>query len=241
MAAAHCTEETSSAPRTQQGHTHRISRNNPLECGSSGQVSTGASLWAQGQITVSVSGGLQERKSREQVSWGWGVGTQMKPGALLPVLLGLWAVGTISAGTISAGTYYNSMYAVGCSIFEAALDRDGASGLLDSQPHRALSGSEHQGERVWRAMIWVRAQDCKGLQGVPPQTKSRATKGVAGANAKESCTPQATSTEETILGGAPEEESQLPWTACQPLRIRKNLLPPTVLLQRPLLAKHDIM
>lgn len=47
---------------------------------------------------------------------------------------------------------------------------------------------------------------------MPPQTKSRAKKGVAGANAKESCTPQATSAEETILGGAPEEESQLPGT-----------------------------
>lgn len=80
------------------------------------------------------------------------------------------------------------MHAVGCGIFEAAWDRDGASGLLGGQPHRALSGSEHQGEKVWRGMICVRAQDCQGLQAVPPQTKSRATKGVAGANAKGSCT-----------------------------------------------------
>lgn len=91
-------------------------------------------------------------------------------------------------------------------------------------------------------MICVRAQDCQGLQAVPPQTKSTATEGVAGANAKSKLHPQATSAEETILGGAPEEESQLPGNlACQPLRISKDLLPPTVLLQRPLLAKHDIM
>ena len=89
------------------------------------------------------------------------------------------------------------MPAAGCGIFEAAWDRDGAGGLLGGQPHRALSG------KVVGVMIRVRAQDRQGLQAVPPQT----------------------SAEESILGGAPEEESQPPGTwHASPYEVSKDLL-----------------
>ena len=113
-----------------------------------------------------------------------------------------------AAGTVSCGNQLRRnlgrLYAcrAGCGIFEAAWDRDGAGGLLGGQPHRALSG------KVGRVMIRVRAQDRQGLQAVPPQT----------------------SAEESILGGAPEEESQPPGNlACQPLRSQQR---PAFLLQR---------
>lgn len=59
-----------------------------------------------------------------------------------------------------------------------------------------------------------------GLQAMPPQTKSEGEKGVGGVNARESCTLQATSTAETMLGRAVEKNSQFPRRAA--LGIRKD-------------------
>lgn len=75
------------------------------------------------------------KEDTRQIGWGWGRHPDTALGLLLCLGHELWEP---SAGTISAGTYYNSMYAVGCSIFRGCIGTDRASGLLDSQPHRAL-------------------------------------------------------------------------------------------------------
>ncbi|CAI9172106.1 unnamed protein product [Rangifer tarandus platyrhynchus] len=111
------------------------------------------------------------------------------------------------------------MYAAGCGISEAAWDRDGASGLLGGQPHRALSG------KVWSVMICVRAQDCQGFQAVPPQTESRAAEGVAGANAKESCTHRQLALKKPFWEEPRRKKVSFPGTwQAGPYEIRKDLL-----------------
>lgn len=82
---------------------------------------------------------------------------------------------------------------------------------------------------------------CTQLQAVPSQTKSK-DGGVGGTNGKGSCTLQANCPGESTLGKAVEEKSGLPQSlVSQPWESGKTKFPATMLLQRPLPTKQDIM